>query len=186
MEASDLRAVGDRIESLLEQIRTADPRARQHAEELVRLVTELYGAALERIVASVTEAGLPRGELLERLASDELVASLLLVHGLHPTSTAERVEAALDRARQACGAEAADVRLLDIDEERGRVRVRILGDARPGSVGELEKAVQQAITDLAPDILQIDLEFPPPPEPVGTPVHLTRRTPTMASAEAPQ
>ena len=50
-QARDLRAVGERIEELLGQIRsTGDPATAETAEEVVRLVVELYGAGLERTV----------------------------------------------------------------------------------------------------------------------------------------
>ena len=51
----NLRAVGDRIESLLDELRAAaDPRSYELAEELLRLVTELYGAGLSRLVELAT------------------------------------------------------------------------------------------------------------------------------------
>ena len=50
-QARDLRAVGERIEELLGRIRAAgDPATAETAEEVVRLVVELYGAGLERTV----------------------------------------------------------------------------------------------------------------------------------------
>ena len=60
----------------------------------MRLVTELYGGGLARVVELVG------AERARRAATssldDELVASLLLVHGLHPDGLGSRVEAALD------------------------------------------------------------------------------------------
>ena len=97
-QARDLRAVGERIEELLGQIRsTGDPATAETAEEVVRLVVELYGAGLER---TVTLAG---PEVLERLVEDELVASLLVLHGLHPKDTRTRVVEALDQVRPYLG-----------------------------------------------------------------------------------
>ena len=88
----NLRAIGDRIEQLLEELRAdADPRAYRPAEELLRLVSELYGAGLARVVELAGEHA--AAGFLGRLAQDDLVASLLLVHGLHPDSLESRVEA---------------------------------------------------------------------------------------------
>ena len=71
--------MGARIEELLGQIRAAgDPGTAEVAEEVVRLVVELYGAGLERAVE------LAGPEALERFVGDELVASLLVLHDLHP------------------------------------------------------------------------------------------------------
>jgi len=46
-QATHLRAVSDRIETLIEEVRAiGDPGARETAEELVRLLVEFYGAGL--------------------------------------------------------------------------------------------------------------------------------------------
>jgi hypothetical protein len=81
-EGRDLRAVGARIEELLGQLRaTSDPATAEVAEEVVRLVVELYGAGLERAVE------LAGPEAVDRFVEDELVASLLVLHDLHPNDT---------------------------------------------------------------------------------------------------
>jgi len=95
----DPSACGERIELLLEASAAAGPVARERAEELVRLVVELYGTGLERVLELAHEAGALDDDLLGALAADELVSSLLLVHGLHPYGVEERVERALDGVR---------------------------------------------------------------------------------------
>ena len=82
----DLREVGERIDVLLDSSGSHGPVARERAEELVRLVTDLYGAGLERLLELLHESGHLDDELLDRLARDDLVASLLLVHGLMTSS----------------------------------------------------------------------------------------------------
>ena len=58
-QEKNLRAAGDRIEGLLQELGTvADPRVRANAEELVRLLMELYGSALARILEIVDDTGL--------------------------------------------------------------------------------------------------------------------------------
>ena len=54
------------------------------------MVTELYGGGLEPDRRAGREDAGP--ELLDRFVADDLVASLLLVHGLHPEGLADRVE----------------------------------------------------------------------------------------------
>src|ERR1700728_584396 len=93
----NIRAVGDQIERLLDELEsTADPRTYERAAELLRLVSELYGAVLARVVELVAD----RDErLFDALLEDDLVASLLLVHGLHPETLARRVDRALTQVR---------------------------------------------------------------------------------------
>jgi Fe-S cluster biogenesis protein NfuA len=165
----NLRAAGDRIEQLVDELRaTADPRTRDRAEELLRLVTELYGAGLARVVEL---AGATAPGLVDALVADDLVGSLLLVHGLHPGSLADRVEAALDQVRPLLSSHGGDVELLELDEEAGAVRLRLLGscDGCPSSAVTLQSAVEGAIVGAAPEIVCIDVEPAAVPVP-GVPV----------------
>jgi Fe-S cluster biogenesis protein NfuA/nitrite reductase/ring-hydroxylating ferredoxin subunit len=152
-------STGERIELLLEASTAAGPLARERAEELVRLVVELYGAGLERVLDLTHESGALDDDLLAALAGDELVSSLLLVHGLHPYSVQERVECALDDVRPYLGSHGGDVRLLEVSDE-GVVRLQLLGscDGCASSAVTLELAVEDAIRAAAPEIVRIDVE----------------------------
>ena len=111
-------------------------------------------------------AGQPSGprSWSTRLVDDDLVASLLLVHGLHPESLAHRVEEALARCGRLLAAHGGDVELLGIDDEAGAVRLRLLGscDGCPSSSVTLQLAVERAIVEAAPEIVRIDVDQPSP------------------------
>ncbi len=159
--APDLRDTGRRIEALLEASGAGGPMVRERSEELVRLVVELYGAGLERLLELVDEAGGLTGHLLDRLAEDELVASLLLVSGLHPYGVEQRVGRALDSVRPYLGTHGGDVELVGISED-GTVQLRMLGscDGCPSSAVTLELAVTEAIQAAAPEVTSIEVEEP--------------------------
>ena len=53
----------------------------------MRLVTELYGSGLARILELAEQATGP-ADLVARMADDEVVGSLLVVHDLHPELSA--------------------------------------------------------------------------------------------------
>jgi Fe-S cluster biogenesis protein NfuA/nitrite reductase/ring-hydroxylating ferredoxin subunit len=151
----DLRVVGSRIEELLGQIRSAgDPGTAETAEEIVRLVVELYGAGLERTVE------LAGPDALERFVGDELVASLLVLHGLHPKDTRTRVVEALDQVRPYLGSHAGGVELLGVDPEAGVVRLRLEGscDGCPSSTQTVKLAIERAIEQAAPEIIAVEVE----------------------------
>jgi Fe-S cluster biogenesis protein NfuA/nitrite reductase/ring-hydroxylating ferredoxin subunit len=149
----DLRTVGSRIEELLGQIRDRDPTTAEAAEEVVRLVVELYGAGLERVVELAGDG------VLERLVEDELVASLLVLHGLHPKDTETRVVEALDRVRPYLGSHAGGVELLGVDPE-GVVRLRLEGscDGCPSSTMTVKLAIERAIEEAAPEVTAVEVE----------------------------
>jgi Fe-S cluster biogenesis protein NfuA len=164
-EPQNLRAAGDRIEQALDELHaTADPRTINLTEEVLRLVSELYGAGFGRAVELAQEHA---PGLMAAFVEDELVASLLLVHGLHPERLDDRVEAALVAVRPFLAQHGGDVELLGIDEERGAVRLRLLGscDGCPSSASTLQGAVEVAITEAAPEIMRIVVDAPPPPTP---------------------
>lgn len=167
----DPAACGERIELLLEASTAAGPVARERAEELVRLVVELYGAGLERLLELVHDTGSLDDDLLASLAADELVASLLLVHGLHPYGVEERVERALDSVRPYLGSHGGDVRLLAVSDD-GVVHLQLLGscDGCASSAVTLELAVEDAIRAAAPEVVRIDVEAAAPAGPAVIPV----------------
>lgn len=155
----DLRATGERIDTLLQASASGGTVARERAEELIRLVTDLYGAGLERFMELLYDKGLLDDELLATLAEDELLASLLLVHGLHPYSLETRVEQALESVRPYLGSHGGDVELLEVTDE-GTVKLRLLGscDGCPSSSVTLKLSVEGAIEAAAPEITVIDVE----------------------------
>lgn len=162
-----LRAVGERIDVLLDASGSGGVVARERAEELVRLVADLYGAGLERVLEVMHDAGRLDEEVLAALAADDLVASLLLVHGLHPYGVTTRVEMALESVRPYLGSHGGDVELLGVSES-GVVRLRLLGscDGCPSSSVTLKLAVEGAIEAAAPELTAIEVEDAPA-EPAG-------------------
>jgi len=156
----DLRTIGDLIERRLDELRAvADPRLYDRAEELLRLVTELYGAGLARVVDVVGEAA---PAVIDQLVDDELICSLLVVHGLHPDELTARVERALAGVRPFLAQHGGDVQLLDVDADVGAVLLQLLGscDGCPSSAVTLQSAVERAILEAAPEIAIIDVVQP--------------------------
>ena len=157
-QEKNLRGTGDRIEGLLQELGSvADPRIRANAEELVRLLMELYGSGLARIVEIVDTTG-SANEIFDRLAADDLVASLLVLHGLHPLDVETRIVRALDRVRPYLGSHGGDVKLLGVKE--GVVHLRLEGSCHgcPSSTVTMKLAIEKAIEEAAPEVLRIEVE----------------------------
>lgn len=166
------RSAGDRIETLLEASSVGGAAARDRAEQLVREVADLYGAGLERILRIVGE--LDDGAAA-RLAGDDLVASLLLVHGLHPHDAETRVRVALDGVRPYLGSHGGDVELLGVSFPPGSagadgvVRLQLTGSCKscPSSAVTLELAVETAVRAAAPEIATIEVVVATPEPEAG-------------------
>lgn len=148
------RTAGDRIQVLLDASAGSGTVVRERTEQLAAELTELYGAALERMVSI---AGRSTPELVEAFAADELVASLMLVHGLHPHGVERRIEDALDGVRPYLGSHGGDVTLLEVVDDV--VRLQFAGSCKscPSSAVTLEFAVEDAIRAAAPEIVRIEV-----------------------------
>jgi Fe-S cluster biogenesis protein NfuA len=148
----------DRIEELVTRIENAaDPAMRAVAQELLQAVIELHGAALDRIVASV--ADLPHGEsALAAMASDELVSSVLSLHGINPVPVEARVAAAIEKAQPYLQSHGGDVEVASVED--GVVHVKLKGSCGhcSSSSDTLRDAVEAAIYDAAPEVATVVAE----------------------------
>jgi Fe-S cluster biogenesis protein NfuA/nitrite reductase/ring-hydroxylating ferredoxin subunit len=148
------RTAGDRIQILLDASAGSGTLIRERTEQLASELTELYGAALERMVSIAAEAD---PTLVDGFVADELVASLLLVHGLHPHGVERRIEDALDGVRPYLGSHGGDVTLLGVAGDV--VRLQFAGSCKscPSSAITLEFAVEDAVRAAAPEIGSIEV-----------------------------
>lgn len=142
------------VERRLEQIeQLADPVAREAATGAVGALLDLYGAGLDRIVEEI--AARDDGEFAAALVADDLVAHLLLLHGLHPVPLSQRVRAALEEVRPYLESHGGDVELLGV--QAPAVHLRLQGSCRgcPSSTVTLKLAIENAIRKAAPEIEEV-------------------------------
>ena len=130
-----------RVEEL--SARVEDPAA----QELVSAVMDMYGEGLRRIV-----------EHDPTVARDPYVASLLLIHDVHPVALEDRVRGALDSVRPFMEQHGGDVEVLGLDG--GVLRLRLLGTCNgcAASATTLELAVEKALEEAAPDLAGLEVE----------------------------
>src|SRR5436305_14779239 len=85
----------EHVQELEEALDSADDSAtRELAQELVSCIVQLYGTGLERVFSALLADGGHGRSIAEDLADDQLVATLLLIHDLHPVPLADRVQGA--------------------------------------------------------------------------------------------
>jgi Fe-S cluster biogenesis protein NfuA/nitrite reductase/ring-hydroxylating ferredoxin subunit len=154
MPERDPRELVADVERLLEEIEALpDATGRQMATEVVQALLELYGAGLERIVEQI--AARDGGALAQALAEDELVAHLLLLHGLHPVPVQSRVLDALGEVRPYLESHGGNVELLDVDGSAVHLRLRGSCSGCPSSAMTLKLAIENAIHKAAPEIEEV-------------------------------
>ena len=162
MNATDNDQVRDRIgriEELIGEIeRFADPAAQAQAREIVQALLDYHGAAVSNLLGHVAAAGPPGRAIVEAMARDNLVSSMLLLYGLHPHNLDARVAQALERVRPQLGAHGGDVELLGLVE--GVVKLRMKGSCHgcPSSAATLRQTIEAAIYESAPDVVAIEVE----------------------------
>src|SRR3984885_3842438 len=151
--ADNIDHVVERVQDLQAQLEsTGDSAPRELTEELVSAVVQMYGAGLERIVDSLFEAGAEGERLAARLAEAPLVATLLLIHALHPVPLEQRVQAALDSVRPYMESHGGNVALLSLEDGIARIHLQGSCSDCSASAVTLELAIKQALEDAAPDL----------------------------------
>lgn len=162
-----VQQVGERIEELLAALGSADDGrppvpgrrdAGELAEELVGLLVGLYGDGLSRIVAVAREQGAAGVALVDTLADDPLVGSLLLLHDLHPLDVDTRIQRALDRVRPYLGSHAGGVRYLGVADGTALLRLEGSCHGCPSSTVTVKLAISGAVRDAAPEVSEVVVE----------------------------
>lgn len=145
-----------------------DSATREVAEDLVSAVVQMYGAGLERIIERLLAAG-PVGEgIAAGLTEDQFLATLLLIHDLHPVPLELRVQQALDSVRPYMESHGGNVELLSLHDGVARIHLRgSCSDCSASSV-TLELAIKQALQEAAPDLEGLEVEGVAPQTMNGT------------------
>jgi Fe-S cluster biogenesis protein NfuA len=154
----EFRVQTERVQKLAAKLENAgDPEIRAAALDLVQSVIELHGAALDRMMESLSRT--PQGkEALDKALADDLVASMLLLHGLHPDDIQTRVLRGIEKVRPYLQSHGGDVELAGVRD--GIVRLVLHGSCGscPSSSLTLKSAVEEALFEAAPDIVEIVAE----------------------------
>jgi hypothetical protein len=149
-----------RLEELIAALdQHPDPAAREPARELVELVLDLHGLALARLLALLTAAE-GGTMILARLAEDDHVRSLLLLHGLHPESLDARIRRAADRLRPHLGVHGLRLEVVEIAKGRARLQVHQSDGVtlKASLLWTVRGEIEDAMIEAAPDIEAVVIE----------------------------
>ena len=164
---SSVQATGARVEELLDSLKSGGfGPAASAAEELVSLLVGLYGDGLAQIMTVLAENGTAGAAMIDALAEDPVVESLLLLHGLHPLDVDARIQRALDRVRPYLGSHAGGVEYLGVRDGVARLRLEGSCHGCPSSTVTVQLAITGAVQDAAPEVSDVVVEgMTAPPEP---------------------
>lgn len=152
------------------------------AVEAVTLLTEIYGEALARVLDHADAT------LRERLAEDELLGHLLVLHTLHPEPPERRAARAVERLRPAVRERGGDLQWAGVDGQVARVRLSTGGGCGSGCGGgaaDAVEAVRAAVLAAAPELTAVET-VPGADERRPAPAFVPLTTLTRRTAPQPQ
>lgn len=148
------------LEGLLRDVDSIpDAAARAKTGQVIQGLMEFHGAGLSTILRHLADAGAAGQSILDALAQDDLVGSLLLLYDLHPLDLEARVGLALDKVRPYLASHGGSVTLLRVTPD-GEVHLRMEGSCHgcPSSAATLKSTIEEAIVEKAPDVTAIRVE----------------------------
>ncbi len=158
-DGKDFREDMQRIGTLVQEIESiADPAVRTATKNLVQSLMDLHGAALEKALDIVADAGEPGMKIIDRLGRDSLLSSVLILYGLHPEDLETRVVQAVDKLKPQLRKQGCEVELLSVND--GAIRLRVeTGSHTCGSTAKtVQSTIEGAMYDAAPDLTSLTIE----------------------------
>lgn len=147
------------IEQLIKALDSRpDSPASIQARDLVQTLLEIHSVGLEEALEMIHKS--PGGqELIDRLAENPVISSLLVLHNLHPLDLETRVRRALDSVKPLLGSHGGDIEFLGATSD-GVVKLRLEGNCHgcPSSRVTLKTSIEQAIYAAAPDVSALEVE----------------------------
>lgn len=157
--SKELRQQLQRVADLVREIEEiADPKARAAARELVQTVTEVHGAALERILDRIFQTGDCGQRVIDELGTDPLVSNVLVLHGLHPDDLETRVCKTLRHVAADLRAHGVDVELISVSDGAIRLNAKVGAHAFASTSTTARKTLEEAIYEAAPDMTSLTIE----------------------------
>jgi hypothetical protein len=142
-----------RLDALVEAVGTMrDPAGRETAREMLELVLDLHGLALARILSQAGKVSEGRA-LIETLAEDAPVRTIMLLHGLHPDDPETRLRKVIAAMRPHWGVRGARVEIVEITSHSARIHIH--QSTKDFGTGSLFREIEDVLVDAAPDLDEI-------------------------------
>ena len=153
----------DKIEELVRQAESVpDPNARRIAIELLQAVLDFHAAGLNRVMEIIADSGTVAPAIIERIASEDLTRSMLLLHDLHPDDLETRVKNAVGKLQEMFASLGAKLSLLSIESDTVQLQ---FDSTRTWAGTPVKASVENAIFDAAPEIETVLIEGLKEPSP---------------------
>lgn len=148
-----------KLHKLIQQLESSsDPATQSRVREIVQTMMDFHAQAIEKMLEQIAESETAGCALIDKLAEDDLISSLLLLYNLHPLDMESRIAQALEKVRPYLHSHGGNVELLSTAD--GIVRLRLQGSCHgcPSSAATLKQTIETAIYEKAPDVVGIEVE----------------------------
>lgn len=130
---------------------------RAACKELVQLLMDVHCAGLERVMEIVFDDPVSGRAIVDNLAKDPVVSSLLVLYSLHPddleTRVRKAVEHMLPRLRKLSG----NAEFVRVDEGVVRLQVTTTGHSCGSSTKDIRAIVEELVYEFAPDVVALEI-----------------------------
>lgn len=144
----DVRRSTATIEGILDELDSAPGPVGDRTAEMLAIVSDLHEAGLAQITGAIDDELRPDPPLLTAMGRDHLVASVLLIHGLHPEPVDTRLGRVLHELDQRAGA-VASVTLMALTDDGAHLRVT---GASPNDAYRLRLDLERTLAERVPDL----------------------------------
>jgi Fe-S cluster biogenesis protein NfuA len=159
MNSNEFQAYTEQVEQAVQRVSSiSDEDARTKALELLQSMMDLHGAAMARVVEVLSDGGDAGRNSLAKLGGDPLICGLLVLYGIHPVALADRVTRAIEKVRPQVQKQGGSVELVEVEEAVVRVKLQTSGQGCGSSPDALKSAVEQAILEAAPEVVDLVIE----------------------------
>ena len=134
-----------------------DGSQKSACKELVQLLMDVHGAGLERMMEIVFEGGSQGSEVIDKLAKDPVVGSLLLLYSLHPDDLETRVRKAMDIIRPRLRKLSCSAVVAGIQDGSVQVQVTTAGHGCGSSAKDVRAIVEEGVYEFAPDVVILEI-----------------------------
>jgi hypothetical protein len=159
---ADVKDFRERVQQIGERVQQlgsiGDPTTRAKATELVQLLMELHGSAVERMLEVIFQSSNAGAKVIDELGEDPLVGSLLILYGLHPEDVQTRVEKKMKQIRSQLFKMGAEVTSIAVTGSDVLLRANLAGHACGSTTQKVRAAVEDAIYEAAPDLTSLTVE----------------------------
>jgi Fe-S cluster biogenesis protein NfuA len=155
--------------------RSASPEVQGQVRQMLQTILEAHRGGLGRMLELIGPATEGGRQILQSCAQEPLIASMLLLHGLHPWDMETRLRWALDGLRPPLAS--AGARLVLVAVQAGTVRLRLEHDSEggPASIASLQTLIEETIIAAVPEVERIKIETALPARLIPLPLVGERR-----------